>query len=48
MTWGVGLVAPAEIDHINILQATFLAMRRAVDQMTISPTRFSLTEKRSS
>lgn len=37
VTWGVGLVAPAEIDRINILQATFLAMRRALDQMTISP-----------
>jgi ribonuclease HII len=37
MSWGVGLVAPAEIDRINILQATFLAMRRALEQLAISP-----------
>lgn len=37
MTWGVGLVAPGEIDRINILQATFLAMRRALDQLTFTP-----------
>lgn len=28
--WAVGLASPAEIDEINILNATFLAMRRAV------------------
>lgn len=28
---GVGVASPAEIDEINILQATFLAMRRAFD-----------------
>lgn len=28
--WGVGLATPAEIDQLNILQATFLAMTRAV------------------
>ncbi len=37
LSWGVGLVAPAEIDRINILQATFLAMRRALDQLLVSP-----------
>ncbi len=29
--WGVGLADNEEIDRINILQATYLAMRRAVD-----------------
>lgn len=31
--WGVGWASPAEIDKINILQATFLAMRRALDHL---------------
>jgi ribonuclease HII len=30
---GVGEATPAEIDEINILQATFLAMRRAIAQV---------------
>lgn len=34
---GVGSASPAEIDEINILQATFLAMRRAVAAMPIQP-----------
>lgn len=29
--WAIGEASPAEIDEINILQATFLAMHRAVD-----------------
>ena len=33
--WGVGEASPAEIDEINILQATMLAMRRAIEDMTI-------------
>lgn len=37
LTWGVGLVAPVEIDRINILQATFLAMRRAIEQLAHPP-----------
>lgn len=32
--WGVGEASPAEIDEINILQATMLAMRRAVEDLT--------------
>ena len=32
--WGVGEASPAEIDDINILQATMLAMRRAVEDLT--------------
>jgi len=33
--WGVGQASPAEIDDINILQATMLAMRRAIEDLTI-------------
>lgn len=35
--WGIGEATPEEIDSINILQATFLAMRRALDSLTIQP-----------
>jgi len=31
--WGVGQASPTEIDDINILQATMLAMRRAVEDL---------------
>ena len=34
---GIGLASEAEIDEINILQATFLAMRRALSQLSIRP-----------
>lgn len=33
--WGVGEASPAEIDEINILQATMLAMRRAIEDLAI-------------
>jgi ribonuclease HII len=32
--WGIGEASPGEIDEINILQATMLAMRRAVEDLT--------------
>ena len=32
--WGVGEASPAEIDDINILQATMLAMRRAIENLS--------------
>ena len=35
--YGIGLASEAEIDEINILQATFLAMRRALDQLSVKP-----------
>lgn len=35
--WAVGIVSPEEIDQINILQASFLAMHRAVAQLTMVP-----------
>jgi ribonuclease HII len=31
--WGVGEASPAEIDQINILQATMLAMKRAIEDL---------------
>lgn len=34
---GIGIVCAAEIDEINILQATFLAMQRAFEQLVIKP-----------
>lgn len=34
---GVGLASPEEIDQINILQATYLAMRRAFDALSERP-----------
>ena len=35
--WAVGIVYPEEIDKINILNASFLAMHRAVDQLKVRP-----------
>jgi ribonuclease HII len=32
--WGIGEASPAEIDEINILQATMLAMRRAIEDLS--------------
>jgi len=32
--WGIGQASPAEIDDINILQATMLAMQRAIEDLT--------------
>lgn len=37
LAWAVGIVEPAEIDRINILNASFTAMHRAVDKLTIRP-----------
>jgi len=33
IAWAVGVVSPAEIDKINILNASFLAMHRAIDKL---------------
>lgn len=33
--WSIGIVTPKEIDQINILQATMLAMRKAVDGLKV-------------
>lgn len=37
LAWAVGIVTPEEIDQINILNASFLAMHRALDQLTVRP-----------
>ena len=37
VAWAVGEVTPQEIDEINILRASFLAMHRALDQLTTRP-----------
>ena len=37
LSWAVGVVTAAEIDEINILKASFLAMQRAVEQLKIVP-----------
>lgn len=37
LAWAVGIVTPEEIDRINILNASILAMHRAVDQLTVRP-----------
>ena len=38
LAWGVGQASPAEIDRLNILQATMLAMQRAVEALRLKPT----------
>lgn len=35
--WAVGIVSPEEIDRINILNASFLAMHRAIEQLNVPP-----------
>lgn len=37
LSYGVGIVSPEEIDKINILNASFLAMHRALDQLKLQP-----------
>jgi len=37
VAWAVGVVTPEEIDKINILHASFLAMHRALDQLIVRP-----------
>ena len=37
MAWAVGIVTPEEIDKINILNASILAMHRALDQLKVRP-----------
>lgn len=37
LTWAVGIVTPEEIDHINILNASILAMHRALDALSLRP-----------
>lgn len=37
LAWAVGMVSPEEIDEINILNASFLAMHRAIDELSVRP-----------
>ena len=37
VSYGIGVVTAQEIDDINILNASFLAMHRALDQLTLRP-----------
>ena len=37
LAWAVGIVTPEEIDKINILNASILAMHRALDQLNVRP-----------
>lgn len=37
IAWAVGIVTPEEIDRINILKASFLAMHRAIEQLKVKP-----------
>lgn len=37
LDWAVGVVSAKEIDEINILKASFLAMHRALDQLKVRP-----------
>ena len=37
LAWAVGVATPEEIDNINILHASFLAMHRALDQLKLRP-----------
>ncbi len=37
VAWAVGIVTPEEIDRINILNASILAMHRALDQLKVCP-----------
>lgn len=37
LSWAVGEVKPEEIDKVNILHASFLAMHRAIAQLQVAP-----------
>lgn len=37
LSWAVASAGEKEIDELNILQATFLAMKRAVEQLSVRP-----------
>lgn len=37
VAWAIGIVSPVEIDQINILNASILAMHRAIDGLSVRP-----------
>lgn len=47
IAYGIGFASHEEIDEINILQATYLAMERAVAQLTIAPDQLLIDGNRS-
>ncbi len=46
VAWAVAQVSPEEIDRINILKASFLAMHRAIDQLAVRPARLLIDGNR--
>jgi len=46
IAYGIGVVSSKEIDDINILNASFLAMHRAIDQLKITPERLLIDGNR--
>lgn len=46
VAWAVAEVSPAEIDEINILNATFRAMNRAIDSLNVKPSRLLIDGNR--
>ena len=38
IAWAVGSYSPEEIDEVNILNASFFSMHRAIEKLTITPT----------
>lgn len=46
LAWAVGIVSHAEIDEINILNASFLGMHRALDQLHLRPERLLIDGNR--
>ncbi len=45
LAWALGRADVAEIDRVNILQASLLAMRRAVDSLPIAPSQILVDGK---
>ena len=37
VTYGIASASPKEIDEVNILNATFLAMNRAIEKLSVTP-----------
>lgn len=46
LTWGVAFVSAEEIDEMNILRASHLAMHRAVDNLVLRPERLLIDGNR--
>ena len=44
---GIGMAGPARIDEINILQATYEAMRQAIGQLSVEPEVLLMMQSRS-